>query len=83
MHTHIRHIDYQGRISIPSTIRAQLNLEPEDKLEIISKGNKIIIQPAEPKCIICGNPTDNIYKKQYVCKDCVAGLTNDFNRSES
>lgn len=83
MHTHVRHIDYQGRISIPSPIRARLNIEPEDEMEIISKGNEIIIKPAETKCIICGNPTDNVYKKQFVCENCVAGLTNDLNRSKS
>lgn len=82
---YVRPLDYQGRISIPSKIRKELNLEPEDKLKISLIDREIKILPEPHRCVICGNIAENIYKKQFICDNCVAGLTqsNDIDRSGS
>lgn len=40
----IRKLDKLGRITIPSEVRKNLNLEDFEELEIITDGNKLIIR---------------------------------------
>lgn len=39
-------IDDRGRIVIPSEIRAELNLRPEQRLRIEAKGGELILRPS-------------------------------------
>lgn len=39
-------IDDRGRIVIPSEIRAELNLRPEQRLRIEAKGRELILRPS-------------------------------------
>jgi len=39
-------IDERGRIVIPSEIRVQLNLRPEQRLKIEARGRELILRPS-------------------------------------
>lgn len=80
MQIHRRLIDPYGRISIPVSIREELKIEPNDRMEICANDNgEIIISKIEHRCIICGRPTERVYKGQFVCKQCVAEQLNGYS----
>ena len=76
MQIHRRMLDNYGRISIPASIREELQIEPNDRLEICSKNGQIYISKIENRCIICDKPTERLYKGQFVCEQCVADHLN-------
>lgn len=86
MQIHRRRIDEYGRITIPSSMREELNLKPGDKLELTLTRvpfTRIELSSVAHRCIICGNPTERIYKKQFVCEKCVADHLNVTDETES
>lgn len=72
----IRRVDEVGRISLPSDLRAILNIDNRDYVEIFSEDEKIIIKKHKPSCIFCGE-TENIseYKNKQICAACLKELT--------
>jgi len=38
-------IDERGRIVIPNEVRAELNLRPEQKLRVSTKGRELVLSP--------------------------------------
>ena len=38
-------IDERGRIVIPNELREELNLRPEQRLKITTKGNELVLSP--------------------------------------
>lgn len=63
-----RKLDELGRIVIPIEIRKELDLKPDDKMEIVQDGEKIIITKYKdtycPECLTRCNHTDNF------CRNC-------------
>lgn len=68
----VRSIDLAGRIVLPIEIRKQLDLMSEDsKVEIIAKGNEIILRRYAPSCIFCHAENDLAeYNGQKICREC-------------
>ena len=66
-----RSIDDLGRIVIPNDIRKQLGTKSGDKFNVELDGKKVIITPAESRCVFCDKPTDNlIVQNLCICKKC-------------
>ena len=51
----VRRIDGLGRIVLPKELRAILDLNDRDPLEIYTEGNTIILKKYEPACIFCNS----------------------------
>lgn len=70
-----RIIDNYGRITIPSSIRKEMAIEANEEFEFTYSNNhpdRILIKRINHKCIICGRPTERLYKNQFICNNCVA-----------
>lgn len=73
----VRAIDSAGRIVLPIEIRKELDLINSDsKVEILAKGNEIILKKYAPSCIFCHSADELIeFNGQKICKKCVAKIS--------
>lgn len=68
----VRSVDFAGRIVLPIEIRKELDLTGDDsKVEIIARGNEIVLKKYAPSCIFChGEKELHEYNGQKICRDC-------------
>ena len=67
----VRAIDELGRIVLPAEIRHKFNLNTNDKVKIIEKGDKILIEKYKPSCAFCGGSESLVMlNDKYVCEKC-------------
>ena len=67
----VRAIDELGRIVLPAEIRHNFNLNTNDKVKIIEKGDKILIEKYKPSCAFCGGSESLVMlNDKYVCEKC-------------
>ena len=73
----VRSIDLAGRIVLPIEIRKELDLMGEDsKVEIIAKGNEIILRKYADTCIFCHDPADLVdFNGQKICRKCIKDIS--------
>lgn len=68
----VRAIDSVGRVVLPIEMRKELDLvNDESKIEIVARGNEIILKKYAPSCIFC-HSDDNLieFNGQKICKAC-------------
>ena len=72
----VRSVDLAGRIVLPIEIRKELDLMGEDsKVEIIARGNEIVLKKYAPSCIFCHSEKDlTEFNGQKICKKCAAKI---------
>ena len=76
----VRRIDGLGRIVLPKELRATLDLNDRDPLEIYTEGNTIILKKYEPACIFCNSTKEVInYRGLNICKACIDRLKKDID----
>ena len=75
----VRKVDELGRIVLPVSIRATMNIKEKDSLEIFTDENKIILQKYEPSCTFCSN-ADNIvfFNNKRICEECLKKIKESF-----
>ena len=67
-----RAIDEVGRIVLPKELRATMDLNTKDELDISVEGDRIILKKIQPSCIFCGNSENLvIFKEIKICQNCV------------
>ena len=68
----VRSVDMAGRIVLPIEIRKELDLMGEDsRVEIIAKGNEIVMRKYAPSCIFCHSEEELVeYSGTKICRDC-------------
>ena len=68
----IRKVDKLGRIVIPAEFRKSLGVQLGDEVEIMFKGNTVIFQKHDERCVFCGS-NDNIEMliNRQVCRKCM------------
>ncbi len=68
----VRSVDNAGRIVLPIEIRKELDIMGENnKVEILARGNEILMKKYAPSCIFCHETDDLIeFNGQKICKDC-------------
>ena len=73
----VRTIDSAGRIVLPIEIRKELDLMGEDsKLEIVAKGNEIILKKYAEACIFCHETTNLAdFNGQKICRKCAKEIS--------
>ena len=70
-----RKIDVLGRIVVPSEIRKSLNLVEGDQLDITLDEGRIILEPANNSCRLCGTRSDlKPFGDKSVCAGCRQAL---------
>lgn len=70
-----RAIDEVGRIVLPKELRATMELNTKDELDISVEGDRIILRKIQPSCIFCGN-SENLaeFKENKICRNCIAEI---------
>lgn len=72
-----RKIDALGRVTLPSQLRRNLNLELGDSVDIYEENGKIIVQSHVKSCVFCENTEDlKEFNKQMICRKCIEMLKN-------
>ncbi|MGN0549392.1 MAG: AbrB/MazE/SpoVT family DNA-binding domain-containing protein [Acutalibacteraceae bacterium] len=68
----VRSVDIAGRIVLPIEIRKELDIMGEgSKVEILARGNEIVIKKYIPSCIFCHNSEELVeYNGQKICREC-------------
>ena len=68
----VRSVDNAGRIVLPIEIRKELDIMGENnKVEILARGNEILMKKYAPSCIFCHETDDLIeFNGQKICKAC-------------
>lgn len=73
----VRSIDSLGRIVIPKELRATLDIQEKDPVEIFTDGDAIILKKHSPSCIFCGSgETLTLYRDKCVCASCLSDLAD-------
>lgn len=66
-----RHIDGLGRIVIPKELRDELHINLHDDLEIVKRGNELVLSKLNNSCIFCGSTKGLISHGVYsICDQC-------------
>lgn len=67
-------MDAQGRVILPPHIRKELNLNAGQLVTVSLEKGTIKIQPAEERCVLCGEATKDKYtigpKAELICANC-------------
>lgn len=67
----IRRVDELGRIVIPAELRRMLAMESGKDVELIVKGETLVLRRFEPGCIFCGRLEQLVtYEGKNVCACC-------------
>ncbi len=67
-----RTVDAIGRVTLPPSIRKDLNIQKGDTMKITQKGCLIVLQPAKSCCVVCGKVTDLVViDDTAICKVCL------------
>lgn len=74
----IRKLDDLGRIVLPAPLRNQLNILPNDYLEITLEGDAILLRRHRSACVFCGRTEDlSLFKNKPICTACLRQLKGD------
>ena len=70
-----RAIDEVGRIVLPKELRATMDLNTKDELDISVEGDRIILKKIQPSCIFCGNSENlALFNENKLCQSCIAEI---------
>jgi len=71
----VRKVDELGRIVLPIEIRRTLGIAVKDELEILVKGQSIVLTKNETSCIFCGSREGLIdFKNKEICTKCAKNI---------
>lgn len=75
----VKRIDELGRILIPKELRASMEIESKDALEIFVDGDRIVFQKYQPACIFCNSADDIVFfEGRRICASCLSKLKNQY-----
>lgn len=68
----VRKIDQLGRVVLPKGLRHEYEMNEGDSVEILVRGDHIILEKYRPRCVFCSS-ADQVgeYKKRFICKACI------------
>lgn len=69
-------VDNKGRITLPKSMRNEINLTEGDVVDITLNLGSLVVKPSPPRCIFCNQVTKNKILNRSVCPDCVV----EFNK---
>ena len=67
-----RTIDELGRVVVPKEMRERCGLEPGDRIEFHTEGDRIMLCKFQGSCVFCGG-TNNVRTAlgRQICEDCL------------
>ena len=78
----VRKIDELGRIVLPVNLRRELNIGPNDMVEVYSDEEKIIVKKHIKSCVFCGSEENIIdVNSRSVCKMCTGEICKLFSEN--
>ena len=73
----VRQVDNLGRFVIPKEIRAVLDIDNNDYLEIFTEGDRIVLKKYAPCCTFCGEQDGvTTFKNKLICASCIEALSS-------
>lgn len=70
----MRRVDTLGRVIIPKILRHKNNIETGDLIEILLKGEQLILRKFRPNCTFCGEAVEEqemkSFKGRAYCHNC-------------
>lgn len=76
----LRRVDSLGRVVLPVEWRRHLQIEADTPVEILAKGQEIVVRKYVPGCLICGNR--EVQGPMRVCGNCRESLLAAGGQSE-
>jgi transcriptional pleiotropic regulator of transition state genes len=71
----VRKLDQLGRIVLPKSLRKRYQMNEGDPIEILVRGDHIILEKYRPRCIFCYSVEEvTAFKDKYVCGVCYTDL---------
>lgn len=71
-------MDAQGRVILPPHIRKELNLNAGQLVTVTLEGGTITIQPAEERCVLCGEAAETKHtvgpNAKHICANCAKAI---------
>ena len=68
----VRKVDELGRVVLPSSIRAHMDIKANDPMEIFTDGERIVLQKYQPACIFCNDADDVVFfSGKRICRACL------------
>lgn len=67
-----KRIRKSGAIAIPVAMRRDLNIQPNDAVDVMEQNGSIVIKPSAPRCQFCSSQDELIrLKGRYICAPCI------------
>ena len=67
-----KRIHKSGAIAIPVAMRRNLNIQPDDAVDVMEANGSIIIRPSAPRCQFCSSQDELRYLKgRCICETCI------------
>ncbi|MCG8538380.1 MAG: AbrB/MazE/SpoVT family DNA-binding domain-containing protein [Clostridia bacterium] len=74
---YVMKLDRAGRITLPKSLRRELEIGFLSCLEIFANEDTIVIEKYKQRCYLCNNIEKiKTYKGRHICQDCIEGITN-------
>ena len=71
----IRRIDALGRVVLPMELRRSLGWREQDRVEIFTEGEQVVLRRFEPNCSFCGRGEElTEFHGKPVCAKCIREL---------
>ena len=70
-----RAVDNLGRIVLPMELRRAFHINTDDKLEIFTQGDSIVLKKCLPACAFCDTRDGlNSFEGNYICDACLTKI---------
>ncbi|MDE7433297.1 MAG: AbrB/MazE/SpoVT family DNA-binding domain-containing protein [Lachnospiraceae bacterium] len=67
-----KRIRKSGAIAIPIAMRRNLNIQPNDAVDVMEIDGNIVLKPSAPRCQFCSTQEELIsIKGKYICEACI------------
>lgn len=79
-----RKVDSAGRVTLPRSIRDDLEIEGGHEVEFFLEDTDIVIRTRDEQddiCVFCGNITKEKFNNQPVCKICMRKLVEESRKN--
>lgn len=68
-----KRIRKSGAIAIPIAMRRNLNIQPNDAVDVMEIDGNIVLKPSAPRCQFCSTQDELIQiKGKYICRTCIS-----------
>lgn len=79
-----RPVDHLGRIVLPKELRDTFDIHTNDRMEVFTEGNDIILRKFERGCIFCGEMIDTTsFRGKRICSGCKKELKSSIPQHET